>query len=43
MSTKIATTAGPPTPRQQKIILAVIFETSDRNPGVGLELMICIF
>ena len=26
----------------EKFILAVIFEISDRNPGVGLELMICI-
>ena len=27
----------------QKIILTGIFEINGRNPGVGLELMICIF
>ena len=40
--TKLAATAGPHTPNQ-KIILTGILEISGRNPGVGLDLTICIF
>ena len=41
MSTKLAATAGPPTPGQKT--LAGIFEISGQNLGLGPELMICIF